>query len=149
MGRTVHRAQRLIQRGPALSGSWIVKVIPLQGDRPEQGLDLFGASGVAFFPGPRLCAGHDQIRLAIQTLQRPASVFGDGLAQPQFDRLQVAHALPGEILPHQLQERLGFPEALGGNFRRLEFFLLSGVTAAIRVICSVSSTKRFASSWKR
>ena len=80
---------------------------------------------MAFFSGPGRVAGHGQIRVAIERLQCPAGVLGERFPQPQLHRFQVAHALAGKVLPDQLQERFGFPEALGGNFRRLEFFLLS------------------------
>jgi hypothetical protein len=59
---------------------------------------------------------------------RAALLIAAGLGEDgaQFDRFQVAHPLPGKILPHRPQEGLGFPEARLMDFRRLEFFLPSG-----------------------
>ena len=92
---------------------------------------------MALFPWTAGVVGQAHPGLFEQLFQQAAPVLQQGLAQSQFDGLQVARPLPCKILPDQPQERFGFPELLGLDFRDLEFFLASGSPSANWVIWSV------------
>jgi hypothetical protein len=63
-------------------------------------------------------------------LQQPTPVFEKGFTEAQFYGFQIADPLLVPLLANQTQEGSGFPELLGGDFRGLEFFLLSAVAAS-------------------
>ena len=102
-------------------------------DHPHA-LHFESAAGMAFFTGTAGVFWNIQGRAIKQPFEQAASVLEQSLSQPQLYGFEIAHALAGKPLPHQPQERLGFPELFFLDFRRLEFFLGSGSSSAIWVI---------------
>jgi hypothetical protein len=123
----VDQAQCLVEGKPARIGRRVIEIVAarFELDDTEQGVDVLGPVGMAFFPGPAGIVRHRQTGLVAELFQQAPAILEQGLAQAQFDRLQVGNPLPGQTLANQVQEGGGFLELFVGDRLRREFFLLS------------------------
>jgi hypothetical protein len=100
--------------------------------------------------GPAGVVRHLQIGVLVEGLEQGAGVFEEGFAQAQFDSFEVADTLAGEGLADEVQERVGFAELRGGDFRGREcFFFESGWASWARVSWSVTVMYCSDNCWKR
>jgi hypothetical protein len=74
-------------------------IVARQGYRPKEGQHLLGPLGVALFARSAGILGHRQRRVVEQLRQHLAEIAENRLAQAQFHRLEIAHAL---LLPLRL-----------------------------------------------
>ena len=104
---------------------------------------------MAFFPRATGVARDGELALRVKLSEQPAPIFEQRFPKTQLDSFAVAHTVARQVLASQPQEGFGFLELLVGDFRWLEFFLLSESCDSKRVMASLRVTYSSARLWNR